>query len=80
MAFCWSGLVSLAMAAEKLKDLSQPIDVPLLDATVAAFYDTRSKEEVPFPVSSSFYFFSVWLIREVMLFVVFRYFLLCTSD
>ncbi|KAE9612844.1 putative CRM1 domain-containing protein [Lupinus albus] len=33
------------MAAEKLKDLSQPIDVPLLDATVAAFYGTGSKEQ-----------------------------------
>ncbi|KAM7280728.1 hypothetical protein ACFE04_007862 [Oxalis oulophora] len=33
------------MAAEKLRDLSQPIDVPLLDATVAAFYGTGSKEE-----------------------------------
>ncbi|PPD77246.1 hypothetical protein GOBAR_DD25812 [Gossypium barbadense] len=33
------------MAAERLKDLSQPIDVPLLDATVAAFYGTGSKEE-----------------------------------
>lgn len=32
--------------AEKLRDLSQPIDVPLLDATVAAFYGTGSKEEV----------------------------------
>ncbi|CAN6458106.1 unnamed protein product [Victoria cruziana] len=31
--------------AEKLRDLSQPIDVPLLDATVAAFYGTGSKEE-----------------------------------
>eukprot|EP01018_Ginkgo_biloba_P010449 Gb_26953 [translate_table: standard] len=31
--------------AEKLLDLSQPIDVPLLDATVAAFYGTGSKEE-----------------------------------
>ncbi|MBA0710152.1 hypothetical protein Golax_025145, partial [Gossypium laxum] len=29
----------------RLKDLSQPIDVPLLDATVAAFYGTGSKEE-----------------------------------
>ena len=39
------------MAAEKLRDLSQPIDVPLLDATVAAFYGTGSKEQVapPFP-------------------------------
>lgn len=34
------------MAAEKLRDLSQPIDVALLDATVAAFYGTGSKEEV----------------------------------
>ena len=32
--------------AEKLRDLSQPIDVTLLDATVAAFYGTGSKEEV----------------------------------
>ncbi|KHN35129.1 Exportin-1 [Glycine soja] len=34
------------MAAEKLRDLSQPIDVPLLDATVAAFYGTGSKEQL----------------------------------
>ncbi|OVA18398.1 Importin-beta [Macleaya cordata] len=33
------------MAAEKLRDLSQPIDVAVLDATVAAFYGTGSKEE-----------------------------------
>nr|GMD49537.1 protein EXPORTIN 1A isoform X1 [Ipomoea batatas] len=33
------------MAAEKLRDLSQPIDVALLDATVNAFYGTGSKEE-----------------------------------
>ncbi|XP_024637721.1 protein EXPORTIN 1A isoform X2 [Medicago truncatula] len=33
------------MAAEKLRDLSSPIDVPLLDATVAAFYGTGSKQE-----------------------------------
>ncbi|KAF7836515.1 protein EXPORTIN 1A [Senna tora] len=33
------------MAAEKLRDLSHPIDVALLDATVAAFYGTGSKEE-----------------------------------
>jgi hypothetical protein len=32
--------------ADKLRDLSQPIDVPLLDATVSAFYGTGSKEEV----------------------------------
>ncbi|XP_047093851.1 protein EXPORTIN 1A-like isoform X2 [Lolium rigidum] len=31
--------------AEKLRDLSQPIDVPVLDATVAAFFGTGSKEE-----------------------------------
>ncbi|KAH7538418.1 hypothetical protein FEM48_Zijuj03G0197400 [Ziziphus jujuba var. spinosa] len=37
--------VFLIMAAEKLRDLSQPIDVSLLDATVAAFYGTGSKEE-----------------------------------
>ncbi|PNX76797.1 exportin-1-like protein, partial [Trifolium pratense] len=37
------------MAAEKLRDLYQPIDVPLLDSTVAAaFYGTRSKEMVEF--------------------------------
>ncbi|KAG5559021.1 hypothetical protein RHGRI_008818 [Rhododendron griersonianum] len=35
----------LSMAAEKLRDLSQPIDVGLLDATVAAFYGTGSKDE-----------------------------------
>ena len=35
-----------AMAAEKLRDLSQPIDVRLLDATVSAFYGTGSREEV----------------------------------
>ncbi|GER46774.1 exportin-1 [Striga asiatica] len=34
------------MAAEKLRDLSQPMDVTLLDATVAAFYGTGSKEEI----------------------------------
>ncbi|KAG0501481.1 hypothetical protein HPP92_001553 [Vanilla planifolia] len=33
------------MAAEKLRDLTKPIDVLLLDATVAAFYGTGSKEE-----------------------------------
>ncbi|KAF9624497.1 hypothetical protein IFM89_011540 [Coptis chinensis] len=33
------------MAAEKLRDLSQPIDVPILDATVSAFYGTGSKDE-----------------------------------
>ena len=38
-----------AMAAEKLRDLSRPIDVPLLDATVAAFYGTGSSDEVTAP-------------------------------
>uniref|UniRef100_M4CQ93 Importin N-terminal domain-containing protein n=1 Tax=Brassica campestris TaxID=3711 RepID=M4CQ93_BRACM len=33
------------MAAEKLRDLSQPIDVGVLDATVSAFFVTGSKEE-----------------------------------
>ncbi|KAF8079528.1 hypothetical protein N665_1021s0023 [Sinapis alba] len=33
------------MAADKLRDLSQPIDVAVLDATVAAFFVTGSKEE-----------------------------------
>lgn len=54
-------MASLAMAAEKLRDLSQPIDVSLLDATVAAFYGTGSKEEVRFPFFVSpvicFFFF-----------------------
>ncbi|CAI0561298.1 unnamed protein product [Linum tenue] len=38
-------MASLAVAAERLKDLSQPIDVSLLDATVGAFYGTGSKDE-----------------------------------
>jgi hypothetical protein len=42
------------MAAEKLLDLSQPIDVPLLDATVAAFYGTGSKEQVYLRFHSTF--------------------------
>ncbi|KFK37753.1 hypothetical protein AALP_AA3G025500 [Arabis alpina] len=33
------------MSAEKLRDLSQPIDIALLDATVEAFYATGSKDE-----------------------------------
>ncbi|KAK1431645.1 hypothetical protein QVD17_08152 [Tagetes erecta] len=33
------------MAAEKLRDLTHPIDVAVLDATVAAFYGTGSKQE-----------------------------------
>ncbi|KAF9670475.1 hypothetical protein SADUNF_Sadunf13G0072900 [Salix dunnii] len=38
-------MASLVVAADKFRDLSQAIDVPLLDATVAAFYGTGSKEE-----------------------------------
>ncbi|RZS13375.1 hypothetical protein BHM03_00044950 [Ensete ventricosum] len=45
--------------AERLRDLSQPIDVPLLDATVAAFYGTGSKEEVGFPLAPGVLFGSV---------------------
>ncbi|GKD86811.1 hypothetical protein Tco_1357965, partial [Tanacetum coccineum] len=41
------------MAAEKLRDLSQPIDVGVLDATVAAFYGTGSKDEVVVVVNLS---------------------------
>lgn len=46
LGFISAGACCVAMAAEKLRDLSQPIDVALLDATVAAFYGTGSKEEV----------------------------------
>lgn len=35
-----------AMDTEKLRDLSKPMDVALLDATVDSFYTTGSKEEV----------------------------------
>lgn len=48
------------MAAEKLRDLSQPIDVALLDATVAAFYGTGSKEEVGFFRAFVFIFVAPW--------------------
>lgn len=43
-----------AMAAEMLRDLSRPIDVELLDATVSALYGTGSEEEVRFFYSFSF--------------------------
>ncbi|CAM8941395.1 unnamed protein product [Rhodiola kirilowii] len=33
------------MAADQLRDLSKPIDVSVLDATVSAFYGTGSKQE-----------------------------------
>lgn len=38
--------------AERFRDLNQPIDVVLLDATVSAFYGTGSKEEVS-PLAAS---------------------------
>ncbi|KAB5529717.1 hypothetical protein DKX38_019798 [Salix brachista] len=46
-------MASLVVAADKFRDLSQAIDVPLLDATVAAFYGTGSKEEVRFSLFHS---------------------------
>lgn len=49
------------MAAEKLRDLSQPIDVALLDATVAAFYGTGSKEEVGLLLGFWFWFWFVFV-------------------
>ena len=33
-------------AAAKLLDFSQPFDVPLLDATITAFYGAGSNDEV----------------------------------
>lgn len=54
------------MAAEKLRDLSSPIDVPLLDATVAAFYGTGSKQEVSYnslPLSSTMSLTLQWITR-----------------
>jgi hypothetical protein len=59
------------MAAEKLRDLSQPIDVPLLDATVAAFYGTGSKQEVThyfhlqFSLSSTMSSTLPWIMRAL---------------
>lgn len=37
---------SVAGAAAKLLDFSQPVDVPLLDATVSAFYGASTPPEV----------------------------------
>lgn len=54
---CW--IWACGPMAERLRDLSQPIDVPLLDATVAAFYGTGSKEEVRFPLVPGVLFGSV---------------------
>lgn len=39
-------MVSTEAAAAKLLDFNQPVDVPLLDATVAAFYAATSPQEV----------------------------------
>lgn len=44
--------------AEKLLDFTQPFDVGLLDATVAAFYGTGSKEEVCFVFDVDFFTFT----------------------
>lgn len=56
--------------AERLRDLSKPIDVPLLDATVAAFYGTGSKEEVGFSPrprrSLWFCYFRFWSSRAYL--------------
>lgn len=49
------------MAAEKLRDLSQPIDVGLLDATVEAFYGTGSKEEVRWCIQTLFSYYVIAL-------------------
>lgn len=42
---------TLEAAAAKLLDFSQPIDVPLLDATVSAFYSATNPPEVGTPVA-----------------------------
>ena len=39
-------LPAMATPAARLLDFSQPLDVPLLDATVAMFYGAGSAEEV----------------------------------
>lgn len=44
----WGWEEAATAMAEKLLDFTQPLDVGLLDATVAAFYGTGSKEEVHF--------------------------------
>lgn len=44
--FCFVLRIFPTMAAERLRDLSKPMDVALLDATVDFFYATGSKEEV----------------------------------
>ena len=48
----WGWEAGVTMA-EKLLDFTQPFDVGLLDATVAAFYGTGSKEEVWLSLSIS---------------------------
>jgi len=52
------GFIIHSMAAEKLRDLTPPIDLPLLGAIVAAFYDPGSMEQVAlvFHFRHSFYF------------------------
>jgi exportin-1 len=39
-------LPAMATPAARLLDFSQPLDVPLLDATVAVFYGAGSADEV----------------------------------
>ena len=39
-------MAAVASSSQRLLDFSQPIDVPLLDATVNAFYGAGSPAEV----------------------------------
>lgn len=41
-----SKMAAVASSSQRLLDFSQPIDVPLLDATVNAFYGAASPSEV----------------------------------
>jgi len=54
------GFVIHFMVAEKLKDLTPPIDLPLLGAIVVVFYGPASTKQVTltFPFNHSFYFFA----------------------
>lgn len=50
--------------AAKLLDFSQPLDVPLLDATVTAFYGAASTEEVS--LAAGFCYISAHIASPVM--------------
>ena len=50
--------------AAKLLDFSQPLDVPLLDATVTAFYGAASTEEVS--LATGFYYISAYTASPVV--------------